>query len=295
MKIVRQYVVDNHLPGRLPDRAEPSEPFTKEEDAIRAFKGVVLDDAGDAFADGQITEQRRAEIKDEMTAITIGLVLSLKIGEELATQIADRRYYLGRVEDKGTEPVSKTADQVAFERKKRLIEDMTLAVKEGDMDLARLIWCQIDAIPVTQVDLRQTKVDTLAAMFAYATQTWRRLPADLTEADRSQRSGFVHGILVAAGVPYAVAGEMRPSREWQTAFQTVMTLILDAGLNPADNAAWLIDLPKSEPASPTQEDFAGQIRTVVPESEALGGDNRPDTGDFFVSRELGAGEAIIES
>lgn len=256
--IVRQFVVESYVAGEhLPmDRSltyikEPAE-------AIVELRKQVFAAVGDAVAKGKITSAEGGEAILLAQSVMIAQVLDLNPGQATWVEVAGKVYHiLDQSEFVPDGVVQSDADEV-------------LSAVRGEAELANseVIEVALDAI---RIGLRETKIEMLAGMFEYATATWRKLPEELSEGDLAQRSGFIHGILVAAGVPYAVAGEMRPSKEWSNAFETVRTLILDAGLDPTENATWLVDLHKSEAAPATQPDFAEQPR---PTSAEVGGDTR---------------------
>lgn len=267
MKTVRQYVVDHHLPGCLPDRDTPVEPFTSEEEAIACFKDevrrAVVDDLN----------VRQSGIEQELDAINIGLLLGMEVGEEMSVMVNEYRYYLGRIEDQGipeqAKPVTPEARSLADSRK-ILMDELVEAIRDGRIEDARDIMRQIDELP-HRTQVRQAKIEMIAGMFEYIRASWLLPLADLTQNELMHRNGYLHAILTAAGVPYAVAGEMRPSREWQSTFETVKLIALDADQDPYSNATWLVDLPKGKAAEPSQEDFAEQPRTTVAvESFAIG-------------------------
>lgn len=268
MKTVRKYVVDHHLGGcTLPDRAEPVEPFTSEEEAIAAFQTEVGNAAAEALVNGEITAERQVEIHDELQALTIGLLLGLKPMEEIACEVADRRHYLmlSEVEEfVGEQTVTiteiPTTAKTLAERKRDLTEMMFQAIKDGDVQTARDIQASIDALHDPSVAARlaaeQERAETIVALIRLIRQSYLSFPEEMGEFAKGERNGLIFGILTAARVPYAVVGEMRPSREWRSTHETVKLLAMDKGLDPYEIASWLIGLPKGEAAPPEQPDFA---------------------------------------
>lgn len=264
MKTVRKYVVDHHLGGlTLPDRAEPVEPYTSEEEAITAFRTEVGEATSEALVNGEITAQRQVEIHNELQALTIGLLLGLKPTEEIAVEVAGTRYYLMSLEvdeSVGTVTELPSKAKVQAERKRELREALYQAIKDGDVQTAKDIQASIDALndPTVSAKLarEQERAETIVALIKLIREGYLSFPEEMGEFAKGERNGLIFGILTAARVPYAVVGEMRPSREWRSTHETVKLLAMDKGLDPYEIASWLIGLPKGEAAPPEQPDFA---------------------------------------
>lgn len=264
MKTARKYVVDHHQPGHLPDRSEPSPLYTSEEEAIEAFKAEVKEPLAEAHAEALANEASTEDlirVKEELDALTISLLLTLKVGEEIAATVAGQRYYLMLSEES---PVKATP-----------VEDpIKPDVKAVDTARVDKILDEIDNLPpdaegkylIDRIS-REVKAGMIADLLGYFHEHWRVPQTELSNIQRAERNGMIHAMLTAAGVPYAVAGETRPSREWQNAHEAMSMIALDKGLDPMDTAYWLVDLPKGEAAPPSQPDFAEQIRDGGKEAE----------------------------
>ena len=271
MGTVREYVVGRRLPGDLPepdktDTVVPDENGPAEEAAIDLFKVKVGNATAEAIAKGELSSDDFQGIEQGLNSITIGVLLSMEIGQKVSIQVGGYEYF------------------IRLYRERNIPKQAPAKPKVPEA-----------SVVVHAAVVRQAKVEVIASMFQYIRENWL-YPADqLTVAEKEHRSGYLHAILVAAGVPYAKAGEMRPSREWTGTYQTISIVALDRGVDVREAAAWLVDLPKGEPADPNQPDFAEQIRSEdMPKSEPLGGDTRKDTGHWFDPREVGAGEVIIK-
>lgn len=249
MESLRRYVVDSALPGCLPDRAEPSAEITSEEDALAAFRDEVSVAAAEALTNGEITAEEHVDITEKLSEVTVDNLLALPIGGEVAVQIVGRSYYLMCTIGFPAESRRIT--------KEKLHKRLVAAIKEADIERAQKIMAEIDSLPIDNART-DAKVADLIALIKYGRKQYRY--PDLSEFARGERNGLINSILMVAGVPYAVVGQMRPSPEWQNVHETVRYMILHNDLGYEMCANWLVDLPKGEAAPEEQDDFAGQIR-----------------------------------
>lgn len=268
---VRQYVVASRLDGELPDGMEP---YSSEEEAIAAFRSVVSEAARESLHMKLIDAGQQVRIHQELDALSIGLLLGLSVGDKLSCKVGEYTYYIRLVNHRNIPDQVKvtTPPPTLRERRKALEVQLVEAIEAADIEGARRIMEEIDKLPYL-MHARQARIEVIVGMIQYIRDNWLLPPDQLSADEMSHRAGYLHAILVAAGIPYAVAGEMRPSGIWQSTFQTVKIIALDATSDAREAAEWLIDLDRPEPAPDGQDDFAGQPCTPV-EIESFATGNR---------------------
>lgn len=265
--MTRRYLVSIQVPGA--DEGTPVAEVDNEYKAIVKFRQTVVEACSLAVDAGRMTFPERKDLIQRSHSVMEAQLKSLRSDEGIYLALDSKSISI-RLLDEVSDPVVEAVNEAAFDRADDAMGKIATACNEGDLAEATRVLVQIE-----QDAAREEAIQSIARLFQYARENFQVLPQDMTEFDKGFRAAWSHAILTAAGVPYAVVGQMRPSLEWQTAFGTVKMLILDAGLDPIENATWIVDLPKSEPAPATQPDFAEQIR---PESSPEGGDTRePNT------------------
>lgn len=293
--MVRRYAVDSVMAG---EPGPSSFGFVTEDEgqAIVEYRMKVAETCSAAYTSGRITSDESGDMVANAQSIMIAQLLALAKGMRISQTVGGIHHFIECI-DEG----------VAVKAEVEEVEDpLVKAVRECDIDTAKKIMDERDKTPradqtvtvvagfgeageeVARIMIetgikgleRKIRAEVIAALFEFARENHVKLPEEMTDFDRGERNGIIFSILVAAGVPYAVAGEMRPSGVWTNMHDTVKFLMLDRDVSAEETAYWMLDQPMPEAAPKTQPDFAEQIRR---ESGPVGGETRLPVNPWFVN------------